>query len=89
MGVLGLLPMATDDFLRARPDTMIELRHRLAVLATRMPWAEIEAALAPAFAHRDRTGRLVEGKAPTCSARRRSWPARGRATPAARAGRCA
>jgi IS5 family transposase len=40
---------------------MIDLRDPLAVLATRMPWVEIEAALAPAFAHRDRAGRLVEG----------------------------
>ncbi|MCS6997683.1 MAG: hypothetical protein NZ533_12210 [Casimicrobiaceae bacterium] len=42
LGVLGLLPMATDDFFRARLDTMIDLRHPLAVLASRMPWAEIE-----------------------------------------------
>ncbi|GAB4037506.1 MAG: hypothetical protein Fur0014_05270 [Rubrivivax sp.] len=53
--------MATDDFFRARLDTMIDLRHPLAVLATRMPWTEIEAGVAPAFAHRDRAGRLVEG----------------------------
>ncbi len=53
--------MATDDFFRARLDTMIDMRHPLAVLACRMPWAEIEAALAPALAHRDRKGRLVEG----------------------------
>lgn len=54
-------PMPTDDFFRARLDSMIDMRHPLAVLATRMPWAEIEAALAPAFAHRDRKGNLVEG----------------------------
>lgn len=53
--------MATDDFFRARLETMIDLRHPLAVLATRIPWAEIEAALAPAFAHKDRAGRTVEG----------------------------
>jgi transposase, IS5 family len=53
--------MATDDFFRARLDTMIDMRHPLVVLASRMPWAEIEAALAPALAHRDRKGRLVEG----------------------------
>jgi IS5 family transposase len=53
-------PMATDDFFRARLDQMIDLAHPLAVLATRMPWAEIEAALAPAFAHKDRAGREVE-----------------------------
>lgn len=52
--------MATDDFFRARLDQMIDLAHLLAVLATRMPWAEIEAALAPAFAHKDRAGREVE-----------------------------
>ncbi len=53
--------MATDDFFRARLDGMIDLRHPLAVLATRMPWAQIEASLAPVFAHRDRKGRLTEG----------------------------
>jgi IS5 family transposase len=51
--------MATDDFFRARLDQMIDLAHPLAVLATRMPWSEIEAALVPAFAHRDRAGRVV------------------------------
>ena len=53
--------MATDDFFGARLDTMIDLRHRLAVLATRMPWGEIEASLAPLFAHKDRAGQVVEG----------------------------
>ena len=37
---------ATDDFFRARIDQMIDLRHPLAVLASRMPWQEIEAAVA-------------------------------------------
>ena len=46
--------MATDDFFRARLDSMIDMRHALAVLATRMPWAAIEASLAPALAHKDR-----------------------------------
>lgn len=32
--------MATDDFFRARLDTMIDMRHPLAVLASRMPWGE-------------------------------------------------
>lgn len=53
--------MATDDFFRARLDQMIDLRHPLAVLAARMPWADIEASLAPVLAHRDRKGRVVEG----------------------------
>jgi len=52
--------MATDDFFRARLDQMIDLTHPLAVLATRMPWPEIERSLAPAFAHKDRAGRVVE-----------------------------
>ena len=53
--------MATDDFFRARLDSMIDMRHPLAVLATRMPWAEIEASLAPALAHKDRTGAVLDG----------------------------
>jgi transposase, IS5 family len=53
--------MATDDFFRARLDSMIDMRHPLAVLATRMPWSEIEAALAPALAHKDRSGHVVPG----------------------------
>lgn len=52
--------MATDDFFRARLDSMIDMRHPLAVLATRMPWAAIEASLAPLLAHKDRSGRTVE-----------------------------
>src|SRR6266513_1245005 len=52
--------MATEDFFRARLDGMIDMRHPLVVLATRMPWAEIEAQLAPAFARRDRVGRVVD-----------------------------
>jgi IS5 family transposase len=66
--------MATDDFFRARLDSMIDMRHPLVVLATRMPWAEIEASLAPVLAHKDRSGRLV--RTPTCSVPLRSSPAR-------------
>jgi IS5 family transposase len=54
LGVLELQPMATDDFFRARLDTMIDLRHPLAVLARQLPWDRIEQALAPTFAHQDR-----------------------------------
>ena len=53
--------MATDDFFRARLDQMIDLRHPLAVLAHRMPWAQIEAALAPAFARQEHLGRALAG----------------------------
>ncbi len=52
--------MATDDFSRSRLDQMIDLRHPLAVLAQRMPWQRIEAALAPALAHKNRAGTLVD-----------------------------
>ena len=52
--------MATDDFFRARLDSMIDMRHPLVVLATRMPWTDIEASLAPLLAHKDRSGRLVQ-----------------------------
>jgi IS5 family transposase len=48
--------MSTGDFFRGRLAEMIDLRHPLAVLATRMPWARLEASLAPVFAHRDRAG---------------------------------
>ncbi len=47
--------MATDDFFRARLDSMIDLRHPLVVLANKLPWAAIDAALAPKFAHADRS----------------------------------
>ena len=53
--------MSTPDFFRSRLDAMIDLRHPLAVLATRIPWASIEAALAPVFERRAREGRLSEG----------------------------
>ncbi len=53
--------MATDDFFRARLDQMIDLRHPLAVLAGRMPWGQIETALAPAFVRKDRSGQVMPG----------------------------
>ena len=51
--------MATDDFFRARLDTMIDLRHPLAVLARQLPWDRIEQALAPKFAHQDRPAKAA------------------------------
>lgn len=53
--------MDTNDYFRARLDGMIDMRHPLAVLATRMPWPTIEQGLAPYLAHKDRKGRRVEG----------------------------
>ena len=39
---------------------MVDLRHPLAVLGTRLPWASLEAALAPCFARQDRPGEVVD-----------------------------
>lgn len=39
--------MSTPDFFVARLEQMIDPRHPLAVLATRMPWAALEKALTP------------------------------------------
>ena len=36
------------------------MRHPLVVLATSMPWAEIEASLALLLAHKDRSGRVIQ-----------------------------
>jgi transposase, IS5 family len=51
----------TDDFFRARLEQMIDLKHPLAVLANRMPWGQIETALAPSFARKDREGEVIAG----------------------------
>ena len=50
---------ATDDFFRARLDHMIDLRHSLAVLASRMPWQQIEASVAHLFSRRAHTGEAL------------------------------
>lgn len=47
---------ATDDFFRSRIDHMIDLHHPLAVLASRMPWQEIEARVAQLFSRKGRAG---------------------------------
>jgi len=54
--------METADFFRARIDAMINLKDPLAVLATRLPWDQIEAALQAKFDREDRAGRLREGR---------------------------
>ena len=46
--------MSTADFFRSRLDGMIDVRHPLAVLASRLPWRRIEQELAPLFEHQDR-----------------------------------
>ena len=52
----------TVDFFHARLDAMIDLRHPLAVLATRLPWLQLEADLAPIWQRRPRDGVLPEGE---------------------------
>jgi len=52
--------MTTDDFFRARLEQMIDLRHPLAVLAKRLPWSQIEAALSPAFARKSVEGKVLD-----------------------------
>ena len=48
--------MQPPDFFRSRIDARLNLSDPLAVLATRLPWDQIEFALAPMFARRDRAG---------------------------------
>ena len=77
---------ATDDFFRSRIYHMIDLRHPLAVLASRMPWQEIEARVAHVFSRKGRAGVAMpdlDSSASRCSAPR--WPA----TPGGPACRCA
>ena len=52
--------MPIDDFFHARLGQMMELHHPLVVLANRLPWPQIEAALAPAFERKNRQGEVVE-----------------------------
>jgi transposase, IS5 family len=54
--------MEAADFFRARIDVMINLNDPLAVLATRLPWAQIEAALQAKFERQHRAGQIREGQ---------------------------
>ena len=51
-----------NGLFRCRIDAMIDLRHPLAVLATRLPWSVIEASVEPRFERKDRPGQIVEGQ---------------------------
>ena len=50
----------TADFFRSRLDQMIDLRHPLVVLASRMPWQELEASIAHLFAKAVRSGKNIQ-----------------------------
>ena len=52
---------ATEDFFRLRLDHMIDLRHSLAVLSSRMPWQQIEASVAHIFSGKVRAGKKLAG----------------------------
>ena len=47
---------ATDDFFRSRIDHMIDLRHPLTVLSSRMSWQQIETSLSHLFMRKARNG---------------------------------
>jgi hypothetical protein len=40
-------------------DSMIDIRHPLAVLSSRMPWHELEASVSHLFANRVRAGKVI------------------------------
>ena len=48
-----------DDFFRSCLDQVINLRHPLVILASRMPWQAIEASLAHQFARQVKAGKSV------------------------------
>lgn len=52
--------MQTSDFFRSRIDAMLNLSDPLAVLATRLPWSQLEAAVAAKFEHQNRTGQVLK-----------------------------
>jgi IS5 family transposase len=48
--------LATDDFFRSRIDHMIDLRHPLTVLSSRMAWPQIEVSLSHLLMRKARSG---------------------------------
>ena len=54
--------MSTPDFFRSRLDQRIDLRHPLAVLSARLPWAWIEVAVALKLAHQAKPTKRVIGE---------------------------
>ena len=50
------------DFFRNRIDAMINLNDPLAVLATRLPWRQLEEAVATKFEHQNRTGEILKAQ---------------------------
>jgi transposase, IS5 family len=54
--------MQAADFFRSRIDAMINLSDPLAVLASRLPWGQIETALAQKFERAHRAGQMLESQ---------------------------
>ena len=54
--------MQAADFFRSRIDAMLNLSDPLAVLATRLPWQQIEAAIAAKFERHNRAGEIVRAQ---------------------------
>ena len=54
--------MQPIDFFRSRIDAMINLNDPLAVLATRLPWSQIETAVAAKFEHQNRVGQVLQSE---------------------------
>jgi len=52
---------ATEDFFRLRLDHMMDQRHSLAVLSSRMPWQQIEASVSHVFSTKARAGKKLPG----------------------------
>ena len=59
--------MQEIDFFRIRIDAMINLNDPLAGLATRLPWIQIETALAAKFEHQNRAGEILKAQAMFCA----------------------
>ena len=54
--------MQAVDFFRSRIDAMINMNDPLAVLASRLPWSQIEAAVATKFEHQNRAGEVLKAQ---------------------------
>lgn len=52
--------MQTIDFFRNQIYAMINLNDSLPVLVTRLPWGQIEAAVAAKFEHQNRVGQVLQ-----------------------------
>ena len=54
--------MQEIDFFRSRIDAMINLNDPSAVLAARLPWNQIETAVAAKFERQNRTGEILKAQ---------------------------